>query len=691
MPDAMTQPRHAEAARDLTGFCPTCLRWAVPLRTPDDSQDAACMRCGAGGLERFVALLARAEAGTARANVQRAVGVGLSDQFVAGLAVAGIDVVPAAADQAASLVVWVAGSDSTRDVKGGLAEVARMLSPDGVAIVAVDPAPDDAEGAFAGADLHARRVAAGHVLSVTGLRVTGIEPGTAVWSLGRDARDGGTAQLSARVEAQLFTALAVGGSRLEARLEHGAAIAAAWETAYLATRRRRALRAADAARSLARRLGGRPSHVPKVRLPPDPSLPTIDGDGGAWIDQGRPSPRPEEGAVAVAVGAAPRTTDDIPAVVARANSLLRCHRGALAPRLRLVLHEFNDDRVYAGIRTALRAAVSLARTVDLPLTVMLLQEPAERRSIGALIDWFRSEVPDQHFVDRVQVTSMERDPDQDVHLDDVWMLTYWTTAVAASRAVRAGILDARRAVYLVQDYEPGFFGWSDESAMAATTYRQGFHLVVNSRPLARYLADQAGVQVPPDQVFAPVVDVDLVERAADAWRPDPEGRLRVLFYGRPGHPRNLFRIGLESLRLWTETLAGAERPQVQSAGADHQPYQLAHEVHLQPLGRLSVDGYEELLSRTDLTLALMFSPHPGHLSLEPPAAGIPTVTNRFGSYREAWLSGLYLADPDPQAIALGLAQAAEAARALDVHRAQRLPTTLGASLDEAIRAVALRI
>ena len=218
-----------------------------------------------------------------------------------------------------------------------------------------------------------------------------------------------------------------------------------------------------------------------------------------------------------------------------------------------------------------------------------------------------------------------------------------------------------------------------------------FHHIVNSRPLARYLADVGGVSVPSEQVFAPVVDMDLVERASAMWRPDPEGRLRVLFYGRPHHPRNLFRIGLESLRLWMEALKDDERPLLRSAGADHPPYRIARDVQLEPLGKLSLDGYVELLSRTDLTFALMFSPHPGHLSLEPPAAGIPTLTNRFGSYREAWLPSLYLADPDPQALAHALAEAGRTAHGLEMHHAHRLPGTLGVPLDDAIRAVASRL
>jgi hypothetical protein len=337
------------------------------------------------------------------------------------------------------------------------------------------------------------------------------------------------------------------------------------------------------------------------------------------------------------------------------------------------------------------AGAALARRLDRPLRVELLREPPDNKSNGALIDQLRHETQDDRFVDQVSVTCVERDPEEQVHADDIWMATYWTTAVAAGRACRAGILEPRRTIYLVQDFEPGFFGWSDDSAIAATTYREGFHLVVNSRPLARYLHDQTGVPVPADQVFAPTVNVGALERAAARWRPDADGHLRVLFYGRPGHPRNLFRIGLDSLRIWLAELLDSDRPVLRSAGADHPPYLIGSGRVIEPLGKLSMDAYLDLLSRTDLTLALMFSPHPSHLSLEPPIAGIPTVTNRFGSYREPWVEGLHVAEADPAALAGALEEAAREAHGLQVHRPQPLPASLGGTLDDVIRAVTTRL
>jgi hypothetical protein len=215
-----------------------------------------------------VTLLARAAAASPRTGWRQAVGIGLSDQLDAALRVAGIEVLRVAGDlnrgptadsprdaislpdAAASLVVWVPAAASPYDVAAWLSEIARVLSLDGEAIVAWDPTPDGAERTFAEAGFQVRRVAAGHVLPGPGQRLTDTEPTIAAWSLRqlRGAKEPPTtAALAGRIEAELFAALAVAGTHLEATREHLEAVAASWEQAHATARRRRVVRAADAA------------------------------------------------------------------------------------------------------------------------------------------------------------------------------------------------------------------------------------------------------------------------------------------------------------------------------------------------------------------------------------------------------------------------------------------------------------
>ncbi len=132
------------------------------------------------------------------------------------------------------------------------------------------------------------------------------------------------------------------------------------------------------------------------------------------------------------------------------------------------------------------------------------------------------------------------------------MATYWTTAWALKTLARAGRVTADRVVYLIQDFEPGFYPWGPLYAKAFSTYDAGFRPLVNSASLAKYVADVSPTT--PDVAFAPALDLGPLHAAAERWRPAPDGEVRVLFYARPGKPRNMYAAGLEALRLWAEQL-----------------------------------------------------------------------------------------------------------------------------------------
>ena len=175
--------------------------------------------------------------------------------------------------------------------------------------------------------------------------------------------------------------------------------------------------------------------------------------------------------------------------------------------------------------------------------------------------------------------------------------------------------------------------------------------------------------------FAPALDLGPLHAAAEqlAIR-RPRGEVRVLFYARPGKPRNMYAAGVEALRLWAELLPDGVTGVVRFAGEE-----IADEVDLGPrarvemLGKLSYDGYHDLLADSDVGLALMLSPHPGHLALELPLAGIPTVTNDFAGYRHEWVTGLTVSGTDPTSIADALLHTTDVARGLDAACAARLP------------------
>src|SRR5205823_6115826 len=71
----------------------------------------------------------------------------------------------------------------------------------------------------------------------------------------------------------------------------------------------------------------------------------------------------------------------------------------------------------------------------------------------------------------------------------------------------------QKFIYLVQDFEPGFYAWSSNYALAIETYGMDFYAAINERFLAEQLVQQAvGRFAEPGfldhhcRVFEPAVD-----------------------------------------------------------------------------------------------------------------------------------------------------------------------------------------
>lgn len=364
---------------------------------------------------------------------------------------------------------------------------------------------------------------------------------------------------------------------------------------------------------------------------------------------------------------------------------------AEAPSVRLVLSELDPQRIFAGVHTALRVADRLAERLGMPLQVIVLSEAITARRRGALLH----AVTDRLRRDPSRTSVLTRDGlvGATAHPRDVWVATHWTTAHPLQVAAHAGVLDPHRVVYLVQDHEPGFAALSTDRLMASGTYRAGFQLLVNSAPVAAVLGLIEGVDVDADAVFAPELDLDRLAAVAErrTARERCAASATVFFYGRPSKPRNLFPLGVASLRVAARALPDMAVRWV-SAGEPHRAIDLGNGHLLESLGTLDWPQYFDLLSTTDVVLSLQASPHPSHPPLEAALVGATSITNEVAATRASVHPLLVAVDADPGALGLAVASAVRQATSehsttsVDAPAAGSL-TSLGGTLDAAVRFV----
>jgi hypothetical protein len=272
-----------------------------------------------------------------------------------------------------------------------------------------------------------------------------------------------------------------------------------------------------------------------------------------------------------------------------------------------------------------------------------------------------------------------------VSRNDVVLATWWPTAhIAAGTLEPTG---AREFLYLVQDFEPAFYPWSTNYALALQTYAMPMRAIFNTSLLRDHLvAGRMGrfATTEPDAIsiaFEPAVDREL-------FRPRPaDGPRRLLFYARPSKPRNAFELGLAALRRAVRDGAFDGGWEFWSIGDAVPDLPLGRDAVLRPMPWRSLPGYGELLGGSDVLLSLMLSPHPSYPPLEMAAGGGHVVTNSFGVKTAEALAAIspaiHAVAPEVAALAAALADAARRPR-----RTVATPMGLPATWTEALDPVA---
>ena len=330
-------------------------------------------------------------------------------------------------------------------------------------------------------------------------------------------------------------------------------------------------------------------------------------------------------------------------------------------RLNLLVPALSQQHLFGGIETALQAFSALSshfEQVRIVVTDEAVPQPRSDAYYGGWPILALADVPlhQNHIVaagDRWNQTLA-------VHADDVFMATAWWTAhngfsILEWQQHQFPESLSRKMLYLVQDYEPGFYAWSTRYVLAQATYAHCEQTVaiVNSQELAEYLEAQ-GHHFSQQFVLHPRLHPRLAAMRNNCGQFRKERTMLV--YGRPGTERNAFIILIAALRMWAQAYGPAAQWQVVSAGESFPAIDLGAGCQLLSLGKMGIDEYADLLARSAVGMSLMISPHPSYPPLEMAAFGARTLTNRFAN-KDLSRYSTYLTSveqPSPENLSLAL-------------------------------------
>lgn len=300
-------------------------------------------------------------------------------------------------------------------------------------------------------------------------------------------------------------------------------------------------------------------------------------------------------------------------------------------RVNLIVPSVAEADTYAGIQTALDLFEAVAAQVE---QRRIISVESVSPSDGARLKDYAlvsgpADPPDARQITTSAPPHVDAIP---IRRHDVFIATHWSTAAYVldirRRQAEAFGSAPRRFAYLIQDFEPGFYPWSAQHILARATYEDApSTIAVYHTSLLQDYFHAAELRYPSEFSFEPRLSPTL--RALMARPAQPRAR-RILVYGRPGKPRNMFPFIVDGLRSWRERTPDAGSWSVVSAGQPHPDVDLGAGLWMRSLGKLDLPTYGDLLRNSAIGISLMASPHPSYPPLEMASLGLLVLTNRFG-------------------------------------------------------------
>jgi len=294
-----------------------------------------------------------------------------------------------------------------------------------------------------------------------------------------------------------------------------------------------------------------------------------------------------------------------------------------APRVNLVTDSIEKKLALGGVATALIIATEFAKKNSLPLRIITRVAPANAADYNQLmkINGVEPAADVSFYSDHDRDAEGNKNHKLDVSDSDIFIATSWWGAHAIRRTTKR-----RRFFYVLQEVETFFYPHGTDHFLCGETMRDSeIDFIINSRYLYDYFAGTLPSVAKNGVYFDPAFPRSLYS-AGDF---SPKQKHRLFFYARPSNPRNMFLYGIDMLERAIEAdILDMAHWDICCAGQDVPPLAFSNGYEAANLGQLSWDAYANMLRDTDLTLSLMYTPHPSYPPYDAACSGSVVLSNK---------------------------------------------------------------
>lgn len=316
----------------------------------------------------------------------------------------------------------------------------------------------------------------------------------------------------------------------------------------------------------------------------------------------------------------------------------------------IVIPVLEHRSIFGGLATAFSFVNTLKKELGVQKLKVLYLSPkkdstAEELFCKALADYTRN----PEFSTSTEFISTQNFGTSVLSKQDLFVATFWTTAVFTNELLNKVDFDQVKFFYLIQDYEPNFYSWSDNFAFADNTYRMNIIPIFNTSLLADYV-QYRHPYLKKDYTLKPMIEFRNRQKVKKSLKP-----IKVLVYGRPTKERNLFGVLTAALRYFNENFNSLSKRGIRfiSIGEEHSAIEIGKGEVLKSIGKLSFDQYQHLLQEVNIGISLMLSPHPSYPPFDMAANGVQVITNKYRN-KDLNLTNIHSVVASPVAIATKL-------------------------------------
>lgn len=299
--------------------------------------------------------------------------------------------------------------------------------------------------------------------------------------------------------------------------------------------------------------------------------------------------------------------------------------GGSKKRLNLVTDSINDDSLFGGVATSIIIAAMFANRHDLDLRIITRESVSNPSNFYMILDMNNIRHPKNcsFFSDCGRDVNGKSSFKLDVSENDIFIATSWWTAESIRKTTIR-----KRFYYIIQEVETFFYPHGDEHLLCSQIMENtNIDFIVNSHYLWEWFQENNNNIVNNGEYFEPAFSRKIFDIRREY---EDKTKYKLFFYSRPNNPRNLFAYGLilldESIK---RGILDTNEWDIYMVGQNVPYFKFCNDYKANNLGVLNWSEYATFLKDVDLTLSLMYTPHPSYPPYDAACSGSVVITNSY--------------------------------------------------------------